>query len=66
MNIKSFLFFLALIGLGCYDTLAQNIRISDVGNPNDRYPNEPSIMMDPDNSNIMVVGSNLNYYYRSN
>jgi hypothetical protein len=51
--------------VGCHDTLAQNIRISDVGNPNDRYPNEPSIMMDPDNPNIMVVGSNLNYYYRS-
>jgi len=60
MKIKSILLFLALIGVSSLETLAQNIEISNIGNPN-----EPSIMMDPENPNILVAGSNLNYYYRS-
>jgi hypothetical protein len=39
---------------------AQNIQISSAGNPT-----EPSIMMDPNNPDILVAGSNLNYYYTS-
>ena len=39
---------------------AQNIQITNAGNPT-----EPSIMMDPSNPNVLVAGSNLNYYYTS-
>ena len=39
---------------------SQNIQISGAGNPI-----EPSIMMDPNNSDILVAGSNLNYFYTS-
>ncbi len=60
MNIKSILLILGLIWVPYTQTLAQNIEISNVGNPN-----EPSIMMDPENPNILVAGSNLNYHYRS-
>ena len=41
--------------------VAQNIQITNSGNPT-----EPSIMMDPNNPNIVVAGSNLNFYYSSN
>jgi hypothetical protein len=37
-----------------------NIRIDDYDDPN-----EPSIMMDPKNPNILVAGANLNNYYIS-
>ena len=44
---------------------AQNILISK--NFGNRYgPNEPSIMMDPDNTDILVAGSILNNYHFSN
>ncbi len=39
---------------------AQNVLITSIGNPN-----EPSIMMDPNNPQILVAGSNLNYCYTS-
>ena len=39
---------------------SQNIQISSVGSPT-----EPSIMIDPNNPDILVAGSNLNYYYKS-
>lgn len=38
----------------------QNIEINSFGSPN-----EPSIMIDPENTDIMVAGSNLNFYYYS-
>jgi len=43
------------------DISAQNIQISNIGNPR-----EPAIMMDPNNTDILVAGSNLNFYYTSN
>ncbi|NOQ91533.1 MAG: T9SS type A sorting domain-containing protein [Flavobacteriaceae bacterium] len=65
MSIKSALLIFGITSVLCPQILAQNIKISNVININEQYPNEPSIMMDPNNQNIMVVGSNLNYYYRS-
>lgn len=50
-----------LIVLIKQDIVAQNIQITNTGNPN-----EPAIMMDPDNPDILVAGSNLNFYYTSN
>ena len=58
--IKNYIKFLFLIGIYSHSSLAQNIEISNVGNPN-----EPSIMMDPDNPSILVAGSNTNNYYLS-
>lgn len=40
---------------------AQNILISDINDPN-----EPSIKIDPKNTDILVAGTNLNNQYRSN
>ncbi|PKL78639.1 MAG: glycosyl hydrolase [Ignavibacteriae bacterium HGW-Ignavibacteriae-4] len=40
--------------------LAQNVLITNVG-----QSNEPSIMMDYNNPNILVAGANLNYVYNS-
>ena len=42
-------------------SLAQNILINNTGNPV-----EPSIMINPSNTNVLVAGSNLNFVYRSN
>ncbi len=42
------------------NSFAQNILISD-----SLLPNEPSIMMDPNNTDILVAGTNLNSVYRS-
>ena len=39
---------------------AQNVIISDYGNPN-----EPSIMVDPNNPNRLMAGANLNNFYTS-
>ena len=50
-----------LIVLIKQDISAQNIQISNTGNPR-----EPAIMMDPNNTDILVAGSNLNFYYTSN
>ena len=50
-----------LIVLIKQDIIAQNIQITNTGNPN-----EPSIMMDPNNTDILVAGANLNKYYTSN
>jgi hypothetical protein len=43
------------------NAIGQNIEITNTGNPS-----EPSIMMDPNNPNVLVAGSNLNFYYTSN
>jgi hypothetical protein len=60
-NYTKFLFlFLLQICFIWQTTIAQNIEISNTGTPV-----EPSIMMDPNNPNILVAGSNLNHYYRS-
>lgn len=61
MEINKILLFLFLTGSFVQNTFAQNIEISNSGNPN-----EPTIMIDPKNPNIIVAGSNLNYYYFSN
>src|SRR5688572_30552711 len=39
---------------------AQNVKIGDK-----RYPQEPSIMLDPRKPNIMVAGANTDNYYIS-
>jgi Secretion system C-terminal sorting domain len=58
-NSKAFLFLL-FSGFLCFNAPAQNVMISNTANPN-----EPSIMMDPKNPNILVAGANLNNYYLS-
>ncbi len=50
---------LTLISLVIFAS-AQNILITDQG-----FPNEPSIMMDPQNPNIILAGANINKYYVS-
>lgn len=60
MKTHKILFFILLISIN-QNIISQNVLINDQGNPN-----EPSIMMDPNNPQILVAGSNLNYYYHSN
>ncbi len=43
-----------------FSGIAQNVMIS-----NQNAPNEPSIMMNPSNTDILVAGANLNNYYTS-
>ena len=52
---------LVLLAIILQPAFSQNIEISHTGNPT-----EPSIMMDPNNPDILVAGSNLNYFYLSN
>ena len=61
MKIKKSTLFLIFISFYGQCIIAQNIEISNIGNPN-----EPTIMMDPNDPNILVAGSNLNFYYLSN
>lgn len=49
--------FLAFVTNFC---LSQNVMISNQDNPN-----EPSIIMNPDNTDVLVAGANLNNYYTS-
>jgi hypothetical protein len=53
----AFTLFLLLLG---YRSFGQNILISNEG-----FPNEPSIMMDPQNPNVILAGANINRYYVS-
>ena len=54
--------YLILISLSFADGFAQqNIMISDVN-----FPNEPSICINPNNTNQLIAGSNLNNVYKSN
>ena len=57
LNIVLTLFFLGLIS---NNSISQNVMIS-----NSSSPSEPSIMMNPLNTDILVAGSNLNIYYYS-
>ena len=57
IKVSSAAFLILLLNIS---VCAQNIEISSAGNPT-----EPSIMMDPNNPDILVAGSNLNYYYTS-
>lgn len=57
--MKTIAQFFLLLGL-FQSVYAQNVMISNQGNPN-----EPSIMMDFNNPNHLVAGSNLNYVYNS-
>ena len=59
MTKKTFIlvcFFIASITFG-----QQNIMLDNVGSPN-----EPSISINPNNTNQLVAGSNINKVYRSN
>jgi hypothetical protein len=56
-SIMKHLIFLLLISSGIS---AQNIMIS-----NSQFPEEPSIMIDPKNPNVVIAASNLNNYYIS-
>lgn len=60
MKTKEIIF---VIVIACFmqTGISQNVIITNSGNPN-----EPSIKMDPNNTDILVAGSNLNYYYTSN
>ncbi len=54
------LFLIILLGLSNVTLIAQNVMIGDLYNPN-----EPSIMIDPKNPNVLIAGANLNNYYVS-
>ena len=60
MKIIRVLLFLFLTGNIANNILAQNVMISNLN-----HPNEPTIMMDPNNPNILVAAANLNNYYLS-
>ena len=57
IQVTSAAFLVLFLSISVY---SQNIQISSVGSPT-----EPSIMIDPNNPDILVAGSNLNYYYTS-
>jgi hypothetical protein len=57
MKILTCLLIICCTGL---QLMAQNVKISNLYNPN-----EPSIMIDPKNPNVLIAGSNLNNYYIS-
>lgn len=59
MSKKYFLYIIINI-LNSDICLTQNIEILGFGNPN-----EPSIIMDPNNTNHLVAGANHNYYFSS-
>lgn len=61
MKSVKYILSLLLILISVQFAFAQNVMISNNGSPN-----EPSIMMDPNNPNILVAGSNLFFYYTSN
>lgn len=58
-SMKTLLLF-SLLTLSYQLSHAQNVLIS-----NNNAPNEPSIKIDPKNTNILVAGTNLNNQYRS-
>jgi hypothetical protein len=60
MKTNNILFTILFLGLAFSTSLAQNVMIS-----NQFSPNEPSIMMNPANTDILVAGANLNNYYTS-
>lgn len=60
MKFRNITIAVFLMTLFFKNTFSQNIMISNVASPN-----EPSIMMDPLNTDILVAGSNLNSYYYS-
>ncbi len=60
MKIFKVLITLLLFVLSTTNFWSQNVMISD-----DFSPNEPSIMMNPLNTDILVAGANLNNYYFS-
>ena len=57
LKLLILLFFIPLIG---HHSFAQNILISNKNNPN-----EPSIIMDPKNPNVLIAAANLDNYYMS-
>ena len=61
-SMKNIIYILVLIlsMSSVQSAFAQNVLITNVG-----QSNEPSIMMDYNNPNILVAGANLNYVYNS-
>ena len=65
-QIPAFIVYTHMTRLSCiflmcclsYLSTAQNILINDQG-----FPNEPSIMMDPLNPNVIIGAANINQYY---
>jgi len=60
MTPKKLAAILLLSGLAVASVAAQNVMITD-----NNSPNEPSIMMNPLNTDILVAGANLNNVYNS-
>jgi hypothetical protein len=59
--MKIILFLICVLFLPCASySQYTNIRVSNIG-----QPNEPSICMDPKNTNNIVIGSNSNYFFYS-
>jgi hypothetical protein len=64
--IKNYFVILLFLQLILSDLFAQNVLITEVsGNTSGYGPNEPSIMMDPNNTDILVAGTILNDFHRS-
>ncbi|MFA7326945.1 MAG: T9SS type A sorting domain-containing protein [Candidatus Kapaibacterium sp.] len=61
MKILFYIIILSTFIVNIQKAIAQNVLVSKIG-----QPNEPSIMMDYNNPNILVAGANLNYVYTSN
>ena len=60
MKTKIIISLLVFLGSYTTSTFAQNIQISNTGNPT-----EPSIIIDPNNTDILIAGANINNYYTS-
>ena len=61
MTLKAIFLLITISLFGKEPSIAQNIEILGFGNPN-----EPSIMMDPNNTNHLVAGANHNFFFSSN
>jgi hypothetical protein len=64
--VKNYFFFFLFLQIIQFNVIAQNILITEVsGNDQGYGPNEPSIIMDPKDTDILVAGTILNDFHRS-
>jgi hypothetical protein len=67
MKILTFLFLSLLISNPLFSQAYQNVMIDNTPDPNNGYPpEEPSICINPKNTNLIVGGANIRKYYYSN
>lgn len=64
--MRKILILFIFLNLCLSELYAQNVLISQVsGNPQGYGPNEPSIIIDPNNTDLILAGTILNNYHRS-